>query len=103
MTIGRGTTINSTCISDPAMIELGDQVTIGGSATIVAHYGQGGYLVLAPTKIGNGATIGLRATIMGGVDIGANAKILPNSVVLPKSVIPSNETWGGVPAQKISS
>lgn len=101
MKIGRGTIINSTHISDPSLIEIGDKVTIGGSATLVGHYGQGGYLVLAPVKIGDRATIGLKATIMGGVQVGAGAKIMPHSVVLPKTIIPDNETWGGVPARKI--
>jgi len=102
MKIGRGTIINSTCISDPSLITLGTKVTIGGSATIVGHYGQGGYLVLAPVIIGDNVTIGLKATIMGGAVIGNGAKVLPNSVVLPKTTIPAGETWGGVPAQKIS-
>ena len=35
----------------------------------VVHYAQGGYLVIAPVKIGAGATIGLRAVIMGGVEV----------------------------------
>lgn len=101
MKIGSGTQINSANISDPALITMGEKVTIGGSATIVAHYGMGGFLVIEPVSIGNGATVGLKATIMGGVTIGANAKVLPNSVVLPKTVIPAGETWGGVPARKI--
>ncbi len=103
MKIGRGTVINSSHISDPSLIEIGDKVTIGGSATLVGHYGQGGYLVLAPVKIGDRATIGLKATIMGGVQIGAGAKIMPHSVVLPKTIIPENETWGGVPARRIDA
>ena len=102
MKIGRGTIINSTWISDPSMIELGEKVTIGGSVTIVAHYGQGGLLVIAPVKIGDSCTIGLKATIMGGVEIGAGAKIMPHSVVLPKTIIPAGESWGGVPAKKIA-
>jgi len=101
MKVGRGTIINTSHISDPSLITMGKKVTIGGSATIVGHYGQGGYLVLAPVKIGDRATIGLRATIMGGADIGEGAKILPNSVVLPKTIVPAGETWGGVPAKKI--
>lgn len=101
MKIGKATQINSSNISDPALITLGDRVTIGGSATLCAHYGQGGYLVLAPIVIGNGVTVGLKASVMGGVEIGDNAKILPHSIVLPKTKIPANETWGGIPAVKI--
>ncbi len=101
MKIGKGVVINTTWISDPSMIELGHKVTLGGSVTIVAHYGQGGILILAPVKIGNGCTIGLKSSIMGGVTIGDNAKLLPHSVVMPKTVIPAGETWGGVPAHKI--
>ncbi len=101
MKIGKGTQINSTCISDPSLIELGDKVTIGGSATIIGHYGVGGFLILAKTKIGSGATIGLKAIIMGGAEVGENARILPNSVVLPGMRIPAGETWGGIPAQKV--
>lgn len=101
MKIGRGTVINSSHISDPSLIELGEKVTIGGSVTMVGHYGVGGFLILAPIKVGDRATIGLRAIVFGGVDIGAGAKVLPNSVVLPKTVIPAGETWGGVPAKRI--
>lgn len=101
MKIGRGTQINSSNISDPGLITLGERVTIGGSATICAHYGMGGFLVIAPVIIGKDATIGLKATVLGGVEIGEGAKVLPNSAVLPKTVIPAGETWGGVPAVKI--
>ncbi len=101
MKIGRGVMINTTYISDPSLIELEDKVTIGGSVTLIAHYGMGGYLIIAPVKIGKGAVIGMRAIIMGDVEIGENAKILPNSVVMPKTRIPANEIWGGSPAQFI--
>lgn len=101
MKIGHGTLVNTTNISDPGMIELGKKVTIGGSVTIVGHYGMGGFLIIAPVKIGNGAVIGMRAIIMGDVEIGENAKVLPNSVVMPKTHIPAGETWGGIPAQRV--
>lgn len=101
MKVGRGSVINSTHISDPSLLHLGKKVTIGGSATIVAHYGQAGYLVLSPVIIEDDVTIGLRATIMGGVKIRKGAKILPNSVVMPKTEVPAGEVWGGVPAHKL--
>jgi acetyltransferase-like isoleucine patch superfamily enzyme len=101
MKIGREVTINSTAIADPSLIEIGDRATIGGSANILAHYAQGGFLVIAPVKIGEGATIGMRAVIMGGVTVGAKAKVLANSFVLPNTHIPDGESWAGIPAQKI--
>ncbi len=101
MKIGSDVYINSTNIVDPSMIEMGDRVTIGGSANIMAHYSQGGYLIIAPVKIGRGATVGLRATLMGGVEIGEKAKVLANSFVLPNTKIPAGETWGGIPASRV--
>ncbi|HID40251.1 MAG TPA: hypothetical protein EYP36_12165 [Calditrichaeota bacterium] len=89
MKIGKGVHINTTNISDPGLIEIGDRVTIGGSAHLMAHYGQKGYLVLSRLKIENGVTIGLKATIMGNVEIGKGAVIGPHEVVYPKSRIPA--------------
>jgi acetyltransferase-like isoleucine patch superfamily enzyme len=101
MKLKRGAILNTTHISDPSLIEIGEDTTIGGSAVLIGHDGQSGFLVLAKTVIGRRVTIGLRAVIMGGVTIGDNAKVLANSVVLPRTVIPPGETWGGVPAKKI--
>lgn len=101
MKMGDGVTINTTAIADPSMIELGERVTLGGSCSIMGHYAQGGFMVIAPTKIGAGATIGLRAIIMGGSEVGEKAKVMAGSFVLPKTVIPPGETWGGIPAVKI--
>lgn len=101
MKIGRHVTINSTAIADPSLIEMEDGVTIGGSASIMAHYAQGGYLVVAPVRLRAGATIGLRAIVMGGVEVGEKAKVLAGSFVLPNTRIPAGETWAGIPAQRI--
>lgn len=87
MKIGKGCIINSVNIQDPCLIELGDHVTIGGSATIFCHYGQAGFLVIAPVKIGKGATIGLKASIMGDVIIEDHVLIPAHTAILPKSRI----------------
>lgn len=87
MKIGKGVVINTSNISDPCMITLGDYVTIGGSATLFAHSGQKGYLIIEPVTIGAHTNVGLKASIMGGAQIGERVTIKPHSVVLPKRKI----------------
>jgi hypothetical protein len=89
MKIGKGVHINTTNISDPCLIEIEDKVTIGGSVHLIAHYASKGFLIVHPVKIRKGATIGLKATIMGDVEIGEGAVIAPHEVILPKSRIPA--------------
>ncbi len=102
MKMGKRPRISTENFSDPGMIELGDDVVIGGSARVFCHYGGGGHLVIAPVRIGSRATVGLLATVMGDVEVGEGAVILPHSVVLPGSRIPAGARWGGVPARPVS-
>lgn len=103
MKVGRRAFINTEFISDPRLITLGDDVVIGGSVHLFAHFAGGGHLVIEPIVIERGATIGQKATVMGDVKIGAGAKILPHSVLLPGSRVGTGETWAGVPARPISA
>jgi len=102
MKVGRHAFINTEYISDPQLITLGDDVAIGGSVRIFAHYGGGGNLVISPVVIEDRATIGLAATVMGDVRVGAGATVLAHSVLMPGSRVGPGETWGGVPAVRIS-
>ena len=101
MKIGRHAFVNTEYISDPSLITLGDDVVLGGSVRIFAHYGGGGNLVIAPVVIEDRATIGLAVTIMGDVRIGRGAVILPHAAVLPGSRVGAGDVWGGVPARPI--
>jgi hypothetical protein len=88
MKIGKGSIINTSNVSDACLIEIGDYVTIGGSATLIAHYGMKGMLIIDRLQIKNNATIGLRASLFGDVVIGEGAVIKPHEVVLPKTRVP---------------
>lgn len=94
MKIGKGSIINTSNISDPCLIEIGDFVTIGGSATLVAHYGQKGMLVIDKLVIGDKATIGLKASLFGDVVVGKGALVKANEVLMPKTRIPDVEAKG---------
>jgi acetyltransferase-like isoleucine patch superfamily enzyme len=102
MKIGRHAFINTEYISDPQLLTIGDDAALGGSVRIFAHYGGGGNLVVAPVVIGDRATIGLAVTVMGDVEVGRDATVLPNSVLLPGSRVGEGEIWGGVPARLIT-
>jgi len=101
MKLGRHVFINTEYISDPQLITLGDDAALGGSVRIFAHYGGHGNLIVKPVIIGDRATIGLAATVMGDVNVGADATILAHSVLMPGSRVGEGETWGGVPAKRI--
>ena len=92
MKMGKGVVINTTNIQDPCLITLGDYVTIGGSATMFAHYGMKGFLILDRLHIKKGTTIGLKASLMGDVVVGENCLIQAHAVILPKSRIPDGTT-----------
>jgi hypothetical protein len=102
MRMGRNPRITTEFITDPCMITLGDDVTIGGSAHVLGHYGGAGHLVIAPVIIGHRATIGLKATVMADVQIGDDATILAHSVLMPGTRVGAGEMWGGVPARPIA-
>jgi acetyltransferase-like isoleucine patch superfamily enzyme len=102
MKIGRHAFINTENISDPSLLTIGDDVVIGGSVRICAHFGGGGKLTIAPVNVGHRVTLGLACCILGDVVIGNDAVILAESVVMPGSRVGAGETWGGVPARLIS-
>lgn len=101
MKIGARAFINTEFISDPRLIEVGEDAVVGGSVHLFAHYGGGGHLTIAPVRIGARATLGQGATLMGGVEVGDDALVLPHSVVLPGTRIAAGEVWGGVPARRM--
>lgn len=102
MHMGRRPRITTEFLTDVSMITLGDDVAIGGSASIFCHYGGAGHLVIAPVTIGSRVAIGEKATVMGDVRIGDGATILAHSVLLPGTRVGPGERWGGVPARPIS-
>lgn len=94
MKIGKGVLLNTSNISDPCLIKLGDYVTIGGSAYMMAHYGMKGFLIIDKLVIKRGAMVGLSAKLLGGVTIGEKAVVAPNVAVLPKTIVKDGEKFG---------
>ena len=88
-------------ISDPDLLEVGENSIIGTDSLIVSHLIERNIITLSKVRIGKNCTIGGRAIIMPGCDIGDNVIIGSNSLVLKNSKIPSNSVWVGNPVHEL--
>ena len=93
--IGRNVLINSKNVGDLSLLEIGDNCTIGGSATIIAHSFEKGGLKLKKVKIGKNVIIGLNSVILPGVEIGDNAVIAAGAIVPKNTHVAANTTFLG--------
>jgi hypothetical protein len=102
--MGKRVRLNSFKLNDAYMIELGDDVTIGGQADISPHIFQNGKLILRRVRIGSGSLIGAKAYIAPGVSIGQRCLIGLGSYIRQDSVIPDDAHYGslgGLPMRSI--
>ena len=99
--VGNGVIINTAGLADLSMLEIGNNVLIGGGVALICHASERGFLSLKPTKIGNNASIGLSAVIMPDCEIGDGASIAPCSFVPKGTKIPARGVWGGNPVQDL--
>lgn len=96
--IGKNVFINTVGLHDAYLLEIGDNVVIGGKTDITCHIFEGNYLVLENIKIGNNVVIGANTYIMPGVFVGDNSDIGANSLVRKNKVIEKNSLIMPLPA-----
>jgi acetyltransferase-like isoleucine patch superfamily enzyme len=98
--IGKNVIINTTCVYDAHLLEIGDNTIIGGDAVIIGHSAEGNKLIVAPIKIGKNVSIGQYTTVLPGVIIEDGAIIGAMSLV-PKFTRVKKGVWGGVPIRRL--
>lgn len=99
--IGNGVNINTGGLADLSMLEIGDNVLVGGGVALICHASDRGFLRLESTKIANNVSIGLSSVIMPGCEIGEGASIAPCSYVPKGTKIPPKSVWGGNPVRDL--
>lgn len=105
--IGEGTFVNYGCMfNTSAQISLGARCDVGMQVTFATSSHQigtearrAGPATAAPIVVGDGAWIGARVVVLGGVHIGAGAVIAAGAVVTKDCE--ENSLYAGVPARKI--
>jgi acetyltransferase-like isoleucine patch superfamily enzyme len=96
-------TYSAGALLDPPLTRIGSNTIIGHDAVIFAHVIEGARLELKSVTIGNTVTIGAKAVVMAGVQIGDNAIVSTGAVVTKDTQIGAGEIWGGIPARRLKA
>jgi len=103
--IGKNVFINTAGLHDAYLLEIGDNVVIGGKADISCHIFEGNHLTLAKIKIGSNTLIGTEAYIMPGVTIEDNCNVGMYSYIRKNKTIHEGSiimALPGLPAKQIA-
>jgi non-ribosomal peptide synthetase-like protein len=84
-------------VADPDMIVIEDDATV--NANYQAHSFEDRVLKTAPVVVRRGATVGESAVVFYGADIGENAWVTPNSVVMKNERLGPSQAYSGCPVQ----
>ena len=87
------------------MLEIEDNVVIGGDANISCHIFEGRYLILNKIKIGANTLISAEAYLMPGVEVGKNCNIGLKAYVRKNRKIEDGSiimAVPGVPSKKVA-
>ncbi|MFB7663675.1 Pls/PosA family non-ribosomal peptide synthetase [Kitasatospora sp. NPDC056138] len=95
--IGRGCHISSP-FGLPSFVQLGDEASVGYGARVQSYAVEGGWLRLAPVRLGDRAFLGTNSVVLPGAVIGRDASVGEQSLIPADCVVPTGEHWSGSPA-----
>jgi acetyltransferase-like isoleucine patch superfamily enzyme len=94
--IGKNVQLNSWFLNDAYLLEIGDNVVIGGKTDVSCHTFEKGFLILKNVKIGSNTFIGQRCYISPGVTIGENCVIGQYAFVRKNTIVPDKTTLSAI-------
>ena len=86
--MGKNVRLNSWLLHDAWLIELGDDVVIGGGTDLSPHQFEDGRLILEPIRIGSGTLVGAHCYISSDVTVGRNCLIGIRSFLRRGTTVP---------------
>lgn len=98
--VGKNVAVAGT-ILDPRLTTLEDRCVLGEGCVVTSHALSNDRFILRRVCVCRDATVGAGCIIMPGVTVGPGAVVLPGSVLKAGTEVPADETWGGIPAQRI--
>ncbi len=103
--IGKNVSLNSWYLNDAYLLEIGDNVVIGGKSDVSCHTFENNSLILQHVKIGSGSLIGQQCYISPGVTIGKRCVIGQYSFIRKNTNVPDGSViaaLGGLPIRDIT-
>ncbi len=94
-------TYSAGIIYDPGFVEIGANVIVGQYALLMPHVIERRRLAHYPIRIGDNVTIGAHAIVLADVTIEDNAIVAAGALVNKGTYIRRGEVWGGVPARRL--
>jgi acetyltransferase-like isoleucine patch superfamily enzyme len=93
--------VNSLEVTDHNLLEIGDDVVVGGGVHLSGHTVEEGVLKTAPVRLERGVTVGVGSVINIGVVAGTGSEIGALSYVPKFSMLEPGCAYAGVPIHKI--
>ncbi|MGC9667868.1 Pls/PosA family non-ribosomal peptide synthetase [Planosporangium sp. 12N6] len=94
---GRRTTIATSSISLPTLVEIGTDAAIGYGVSLRPWRVEDGWVTVAPITVGPGAFVGANAVLEPGATVGAGAGLGEQSVLGEGETVPPGARWSGSP------
>ena len=81
------------------LLELGDGCSVEPEVDLAGHWVDGDVLHVGAVRIGAGARVGTRSTLLPGAEVGAGGVLVAGSALAGRQ--PDGRTWAGSPARKV--
>ncbi|MFH8381694.1 Pls/PosA family non-ribosomal peptide synthetase [Kitasatospora sp. NPDC018058] len=81
------------------MLKLGRGCAVEAEVDLCGYWLDGDLLEVGQVKVGSGAVVGTRSTLLPGARVGKRAQVVAGSSVVGQ--VPTGQRWGGAPAVKL--
>lgn len=100
--IGRRVFDDGVHLSEPSLIQVGDEVVLGHRSKIQCHSQEDGTFKADRTVVGDGCTVGVGALVHYGVTMGDASLLAADSFLMKGEDVPPGARWGGNPAREMT-
>jgi non-ribosomal peptide synthetase-like protein len=96
--IGKGVWMNTTDLTEFDCVSIGDHAELNAHSGPQTHLFEDRIMRIGSVKIGEGATLGVRTTVLYDSCIGSHSRLGPLTLIAKGEQIPDTTAWSGSPA-----